>query len=233
MIIFNSFFNLPSSRMADFKITFWGGLYSGIISGVVTGLIVGIVIWLLQSKHEKKQLQKTCEREVSLFLEEAKRYIGGSNASLISQSGLGSIPENARDFIQFIEDDKPLPFWESNIEKDYIKVVRKIILVKTYYYKLSQASSHLDTIIANEFLKYTDTLNYPYYMKYFYGLLNGYSIESLQKWSHHPKYLSEEKLKTINGVINEESLRSDIQKYKDRRKQFIAEFEDLEKTLIG
>lgn len=218
--------------MVDFKITFWGGLYSGIISGMVTGLIVGIVIWLLQSNHDKKQLRKTCEREVSLFLEEAKRYIGGSNADLISDSGIESIPENARDFLRFIEDDKPLAFWESNLKKDYIETVQKIIKVKNSYLKFSQASSHLDMRVANEFLKYTDTSNYRSHMSPFYGLLNGYSIESLRKWSN-PAFLNEERVKLIEDVINEESLRSLVQRYKDSRKLFITEFEDLEKTLIG
>ena len=104
--------SLGATELAEFKLSFLSSIYSGILSGIVTGLIVGLVIYGFHKGFEKRKLKTSLDREISIFKEKARVFLGKS--VVYELNDLRNAPEYVKQILELIESN-PLDVWKEHL----------------------------------------------------------------------------------------------------------------------
>lgn len=161
--------SLSPENYSQFKLSFLSSLYSGVIAGIVTGIIVGIVILGFQKTVETRQLKNALERELSIFKEKARFFLGKSGSYNLTD--LKIAPEYVTQILDLIESN-PLDVWNDNLPF-HRSLISKVRALQNAFFQFTLVGSHLDNRIVKFIRKYNadrelcagnDTRIYAYFV---------------------------------------------------------------------
>jgi hypothetical protein len=175
--------SLSAAQQSEFKLSFLSSLYSGILSGIVTGLVVGIVIYVFQKRFEKRQLKISLEREISIFKEKARVFLGKSGSYKLTD--LEKVPEYVTLILELIE-LHPLDLWKECLP-EHRELISKLRDFQRAFFQFEVAGSHLNIAIRTIIRKYnaerdTIAVNDNYIYGYYVGKLDNMEDDDILAW---------------------------------------------------
>lgn len=216
---------IPDDKIIDFNVSFWAGLVSNLITGVITGIIVGILLWNMQTRYQEKDIRLQSEKDYLSFLRKIKINLNKSPAVLISPHGSQWLSKNMQEALNLIT-ESPIDFWEEHLNKKnqyrHISIIKEIL---DKHSKFVIVSSHLDTQIEQRLRNQFTGPNLNEQQTAFYGILNGFHIDSLKPYL---MTLNEDRVKLHKSIIEERDF-IQIADYIAARQDLINKINDLMK----
>jgi len=179
----NSFFVFPESRIVDFKIAFWAGLYSGAITSIIVGLVIGIILWQIQKKSEEREVTRQCERDLSLFVQNLRSYLNRNNIIPIPKGAKEALPTNASRSLYFINNN-PVNYWIEKLNVSKYPYLSKINEIMKVNLEFENCCHDLDSVLLTKLAEHYNprSMNYNLAKEFILLLFVGVKKDDISTW---------------------------------------------------